>query len=72
MTLAALAAGGLVLKSSQDRKHAVVLQSAETNNEYFDTLGPEGEHYTHCKVCSAGILIQDKEGVVRCTYCGSK
>jgi len=24
----------------------------------------------HCKVCLSGILTQDKDGVVRCTFCG--
>jgi hypothetical protein len=24
----------------------------------------------HCKVCLAGVLTQDRDGVVRCTFCG--
>lgn len=24
----------------------------------------------HCKVCLSGILTQDKDGLVRCTFCG--
>jgi hypothetical protein len=45
--------------------------SSTMNIKYSPTID-EGDpgSWTHCGVCQQGVLTPNKDGILRCTYCG--
>lgn len=38
--------------------------------DYEYTVNDGVKYYDHCKSCDTGVFLENKEGIIRCTFCG--
>lgn len=64
-----------VVASLSANRPTTTVRPPVSNIEYCPVAAAAEEtnwdsEYTHCKICRQGVLLPDRIGVIRCTFCG--